>query len=129
MMNTLTDRIIPCFNEPIASRDGFQTPRFVASERLETLKFDVFVPGVSPDDVSLAMDNGELVVTAKRTHMVRQNWHAANIEAVQGDYQLRIKLDQATQTDSICAIHCDGILTIHLQKNLPLLPMAQMMVA
>lgn len=125
-MNTLTDRIIPCFNESAASREGFQTPRFVASERLETVKIDVFVPGVSPDGVTLAIDNGELVVTAIRTRMVRHNWQAASIEAVQGDYQLRIKLDESTQTNSVSAVHRDGILTIHLQKNLPLLPMEQM---
>lgn len=121
-MNTLTDRIIPCFKESFATDGGFQIPRFHVSEQLETLEIEVFIPGVSPDAVSLAMDDRELVVKGARGHRVRSNWQAANLEAVQSDYQLRIALDESVETESIWAVHRDDILRIHLQKNLPLFP-------
>jgi HSP20 family molecular chaperone IbpA len=121
-MDTQTHRIIPCHNERHIVRDQFQAPRFQVSEKPGSIEFEVIVPEVSPDSVELVIDNGELIVTALRNRPVRMNWQAANLEGVQPDYQLRIKLDALTKLDGIWAVHREGILTIHMQRDNPLLP-------
>lgn len=117
-MRRLLKKIIPIFQSFTASLHGYQKPRFVCRERERSLDLEVFVPGVQADTVELAVtDNDELVVTARKALPVRQNFQAANFEAVQPHYQLRVQLGAHVDRRSIWGALRDGILTIHLKKS------------
>lgn len=117
-MRRLIKKIVPVFHSITASFHGYQKPRFTCRDKARTVDLEVFVPGVEAGAVELAVtEDDELVVTARKAMSVRPNFQAANFEAVQPHYQLRVQLGDQVDTHSIWAALRDGILTIHLKKT------------
>lgn len=117
-MRRLINRIIPIFASVRPSPTPYRKPRFETRERSRTVDLDVFVPGVAAEDVDLMLENQELIVTArKKATPVRQNWQAANFEAVQSDYQLRVHLGATVDSRAIWGVLRDGILKIHIRRK------------
>lgn len=117
-MRRLLNRILPVATAPASETSGdFRTPRFETRERARSVDLEVFVPGVAPEDVDLVVDEQDLVVIARKPHAVRRNWQAANFEAVQGDYQLRVHLGATVDARAIWGVLRDGILRIHLRRK------------
>lgn len=116
-MRQLIKKIVPCFHSITASFHGYQKPRFACRDKTRSVDLEVFMPGVESDAVELSVVDDQLVVTARKTTRVRQNFHAANFEAVQQDYLLRVQLGTQVDQKSIWAALRDGILTIHLRKT------------
>jgi HSP20 family molecular chaperone IbpA len=119
-MRRLIKKIVPAFHSITASFHGYQKPRFTCRDKARSADFEVFVPGVEAGAVELSVTaDDELIVTARKALPVRPNFQAANIEAVQHHYQLRVQLGDQVDTKSIWAALRDGILTIHLKKTAP----------
>lgn len=118
-MRRLIKKIVPVFRSITASLHGYQRPRFACREKARSLDLEVFVPGVDAGAIELAVAGDELVVTAHKAMPVRQNFQAANFEAVQPHYQLRVHLHEHVDRKSIWAALRDGILTIHFKKTAP----------
>lgn len=117
-MRRLIKKIVPAFHSLSASLHGFQQPRFACREKPRSLNLEVFMPGVEADAVELAVTEGdELVVTARKAMPVRQNFQAANFEAVQPHYRLCVRLGARIEPKGIWAALRNGILTIHLKKK------------
>jgi HSP20 family molecular chaperone IbpA len=116
-MRRFINRILPIFSSARTESDSFRQPRFETRERSRTVDLDVFVPGVAPEDVDLVVDDSDLVVIARKPHAVRRNWQAANFEAVQSDYQLRVHLGAAVNPRAIWAVLRDGVLKIHFRRR------------
>ena len=117
-MRRLIKKIVPAFQSFTASLHSYQKPRFSCREKTRSVDLEVFVPGVAADAIELAVsETDELIVTARKALPVRQNFQAANFEAVQPHYQLRVQLGAAVDRRSIWAALRDGILTIHLRKS------------
>lgn len=116
-MRRLINRIIPIFSSVRSEDAAFRKPHFEAHERSRTVDLDVFVPGVEPENVDLVVEDHDLVVTARKPHAVRANWQAANFEAVQSDYQLRIHLGGPVDPRAIWGVLRDGILKIHIRRR------------
>ena len=118
-MRRLIKKIVPAFQSFTDSMRATQRPRFACREKARSANLDVYVPGVPAGAVELAVHEDELVVTARKTMPVRQNFRAAHIEAMQPDYLLRVQLGQQVDPTSIWAALRDGVLTIHLKKTKP----------
>jgi HSP20 family molecular chaperone IbpA len=116
-MRQLIKRIVPCFQKITAEITSFRRPRFESRDTARTLDLEVFMPGVESDNVELVVDDRDLVVTARKAKPVRLNWQAAHFEAVQPDYQLRVRLQGETDLSRAWAALKHGILTIHIRKK------------
>ena len=115
-MRQLIKRILPILSANRSTQAHVRTPRYETRERSRTVDLDVYVPGVTPEDVDLVVEDQNLIVTARKPHAVRRNWQAANFERVQGDYQLRVHLGTTVDPRAIWAVLRDGILKIHFRR-------------
>lgn len=115
-MRNLVNRIIPKFQSTITAPNNPRCPHFERREGAGRVDLAVFVPGVTPASVDLVVDDRDLVVTARKSMPVRPNWQAANFEAVQGDYHLRIQLGQTIDWRRLRAVLRDGILKIQAPR-------------
>lgn len=77
----------------------------------------VYIPGVAASGVQIDQQGPDLVVTARKSHLVRVNWRALHLEGVQRDYRLRLRLGNHVNYDAIRAEIIDGVLTITLPKH------------
>ena len=122
-MRRLIKKIVPAFQSFTASLHGYQSPRYMRREKRRSLDVEVFMPGVDAGAVELAVnDRDELIVTGRKAVPVRQNFRAANLEAVQPHYQLRLPLGTHVDRTSIWGALRDGILTIHAKKTVQSAP-------
>ena len=100
-------------NESVGS---FRNPHYDCVQMGDLLKVVVYIPGVTASGVEIAQQGPDLVVTARKSHLVRVNWRALHLEGAQRDYQLRLRLGNRLDYDAMRAEIIDGVLTITLPK-------------
>ncbi len=98
------------------STDAFRNPHYDCQEMSHALKLIMYVPGVDSHGVEIRTQGADLVVTARKAHVVRVNWQALHLENAQRDYQLRLRLGQGLDYDALQANLFDGILTLTIPK-------------
>jgi HSP20 family molecular chaperone IbpA len=102
---------------PAESINGFRQPCFECADLAQALKLVVLVPGVEAAGVEIVSRGPDLVVTARKPHVVRVNWQALHLESVQHDYQLALRLGHALDFEELRADLRDGVLTIVVPKR------------
>lgn len=95
----------------------FRQPAFECHDLPNALCLEVFVPGVEASGVEITSRGPDLVVTARKAHPVRTNWRALHLEAVQRDYQLKLRLGHGVDFDGLHAELRDGVLSIVVPKQ------------
>ncbi len=95
----------------------FRQPRYEITELAQALKLDVFVPGVDPSHVDITTRGPDLVIVARKPHVVRTNWRALHLEAAQRDYELKLRLGHGFDFDALRAEMRDGVLMIRVPKR------------
>lgn len=96
------------------SAPAFTTPHFDTQPGDNSLKIIVWVPGVKTSGIEIANRETDLTITARKSHMVRPNWHSLHLEAVQRDYQLNLRLGRNLDYGDLRAELSDGVLTIEV---------------
>jgi HSP20 family molecular chaperone IbpA len=100
-------------------RAKFRQPSFDCRELPDAIKLVVYVPGVDANSVAIEARGPDLIVTARKTHVVRVNWQYLHLEGAQRDYQLRLRLGHNLVYAALQAeLHC-GVLTLLLPKRQP----------
>src|SRR5437764_146799 len=90
------------------------TPRVDILETADELLLYVDLPGVSPDDVDIRFENGEMSLTGRRTaNRVGRPWLW---EYDAGSFHRSFRVTETIATDKIDAELKDGVLTVHLPK-------------
>ncbi len=92
-------------------------PHYDCQELPHALKITVFVPGVDASGVELSSHGPDLVVTARKAHLVRVNWQALHLERAQQDYRLRLRLGLGFDYGALHASLSDGMLVLTLPKK------------
>jgi HSP20 family protein len=107
--------------QPDAATPGPPTrhPHYDCQDLPHALKLTVFVPGVDASGVDIASRGPDLVVTARKAHVVRVNWQALHLESAQLDYRLRLRLGLGFDYDALHATLADGVLVLTLPKKFP----------
>jgi len=95
----------------------FRQPNYDCREHPELLRLVVYVPGVEAAGVEIETRGPDLVITARKVHFVRVNWHALHLERAQRDYQLRLRLGTRFDYTAMQAEIHDGVLTVTLPKR------------
>jgi HSP20 family protein len=94
-------------------------PHYDCQELAEGLRVTVYVPGVDAAGVEITTRGPDLLVTARKSHFVRVNFDALNLEGVQRDYALSLRLGRGLDYTALQAEIADGILTLSIPKKQP----------
>ncbi|HRE04076.1 MAG TPA: Hsp20/alpha crystallin family protein [Opitutaceae bacterium] len=97
----------------------FRKPHYDCSEHADTLKLEVYVPGVEAAGIEIAARGPDLVITALKSHFVRVNWHALHLEGAQRDYRLVLRIGHGVDYANLEAAIHNGVLTLKLPKKSP----------
>jgi HSP20 family molecular chaperone IbpA len=94
-------------------------PHYDCREQDDAVKVIVYVPGVEAAGIEITTRGPDLLVTARKTHFVRVNFGALNLEAVQRDYALSLRLGRGLDYTALEAELHEGVLTLTLPKKQP----------
>ena len=118
---TLFKDIIPYRSTVPATKHGektesFLTPVYDLKEAADAYGLEVLVPGVAKDGVTLEVEQGQLVITARHAWKAPKGWTEVFRETPEEDYQLRLDLNDVVDVDGINAALEQGILRVTLPK-------------
>ncbi|RMG35276.1 MAG: Hsp20/alpha crystallin family protein [Gammaproteobacteria bacterium] len=75
------------------------------------------IPGVSPDDIDVSMEQGVLTIKGERKHEAEENKEGYHrIERAYGTFMRRFALPENVDADKISATSKDGVLELVLPK-------------
>lgn len=92
----------------------FRKPAFEQASAKDAIELTVYLPEVDEESVEVALEEGDLVITARRRHILRTNFIAMQLEKRLADYRLRARLGNGINLRSLHAEIIDGILRIVL---------------
>lgn len=106
----------PAKNSAENGEEAFVVPAYDLKEADDAFGLEVTVPGVAKDKVQLEVEQGELVITARRDWKAPKEWTELVRETSDANYQLRLELNESVDVDGINAVLADGILRVTLPK-------------
>ena len=95
----------------------FREPAYECRETDQGLRLTVYIPGVDAAGVEIEGHGADLTVHARKPHLVRVNFEALNLEGVQRDYLLRLRLGHGFDFGAMEAEITRGVLTVNLPKR------------
>lgn len=116
------NQVVPCQANPEASSQSAASRRpFYTVDRTEQgYRLEVFLPGVTRDDVQLRYEQDTLKLRAKRPGRVAQHQKVLLRETFNGEYGLDLNVEAKIDVESINATFENGV----LRADLPLTPEA-----
>jgi HSP20 family molecular chaperone IbpA len=96
---------------------AFRQPSYECKETRDGMQIIVYIPGVDASGIEIEGRGADLTVTAQKAHFVRVNFDALNLEGVQRDYLLRLRLGTGFDYANMAAEVAAGVLTIRLPKR------------
>jgi HSP20 family molecular chaperone IbpA len=122
-MNTIIHPLKPSRStrnpEATVNSVAVRKPHYDCQEHDDVLKVIVYVPGVDASGIEITTRGPDLLVTARKQHFVRVNFDALNLESVQRDYQLSLRLGRNLDYTALEAEILEGVLTLTLPKKQP----------
>jgi HSP20 family molecular chaperone IbpA len=103
----------------LATSAGSCKPHYDCQEQDDALKVIVYVPGVDASGVEITTRGPDLLISARKSHFVRVNFGALNLEGVQRDYQLSLRLGRSLNYTALGAEIHEGVLTLTIPKKVP----------
>jgi HSP20 family molecular chaperone IbpA len=100
-----------------------RSPHYDCQQHAERIEVTVFLPGVEAPGVEIVVQGPDLVVIARKSHVVRVNFASAHLEHAQLDYELRLRLGRDLDYGALTAELGDGMLSLNIPKRM-LLPVA-----
>jgi HSP20 family protein len=98
-----------------------QTPSAVAVNVRETegsYTFEVDVPGVSKEDISLGVEDGILTISGQRSISEDIHQEYIRVESAVGKFERAFKIpSSAVDTENITAVSKDGVLSVNIPKK------------
>jgi HSP20 family molecular chaperone IbpA len=125
---SLFSELIPFRSSQPARRNGtndderFVVPVYELKQSGDAYGLELLVPGVTKDAVEIQIDQGELVVTARRRWKAPEGWTEVFRETPDADYRLRVDLNESVNVDKINAELEHGVLRVTLPKAEALKP-------
>lgn len=125
---SLFSELIPSRSAAPARRNGsaederFVVPAYDFKQAGDVYGLEVFVPGVAKNAVEIQIDQGELVITARRRWTAPEGWTELFRETTDVDYRLRVDLNDSIDADKINAELDQGVLRVTLPKSEALKP-------
>lgn len=105
----------------------FRQPNFDCREQPDAVKLVVYVPGVDASGIELEIRGPDLIITARKPHVVRVNWQSLHLEGAQRDYRLCLRLGHGLDYGALQAELHEGVLSLLLPKRVPEAAAARML--
>jgi len=102
-----------------STQSDYRQPNYDCRELPDAVKLAIYIPGVRASDIAIDVHGADLVVTARKPHLVRANWQALHLEKVQRDYRLRLRLGNDLDYGALHAELHEGVLMVGLPKRQP----------
>jgi HSP20 family molecular chaperone IbpA len=118
----IPSRFAPSRPNGIAPSERFVVPAYDFKQAGDAYGLEVFVPGVSKDAIEIQVEQGELVITARRRWKAPEGWTELFRETADVDYRLRVELNDSVDADKINAELENGVLRVTLPKSEALKP-------
>lgn len=100
-----------------AANGETRSPHYDCLPHGDHVELTVFLPGVDAAGVEIVVRGPDLVVVGRKTHIVRVNFAAANLESVQLDYELRLRLGRDLDYSTLTAALDEGILSVRIPRR------------
>jgi HSP20 family molecular chaperone IbpA len=113
---------VPSRRNGAAEDERFIVPAYDFKQAGDAYGLEVFVPGVAKDAVEIQIEQGELVITARRRWKAPEGWTEVFRETADVDYRLRVELNDTVNADKINAELENGVLRVTLPKAEALKP-------
>lgn len=94
-----------------------RSPHFDCQQHVERVELTVFLPAVEAAGIEIVVRGPDLVIIARKRHVVRVNFAAAHLEHAQLDYELRLRLGRELDYGALTANLSDEILTLNIPKR------------
>jgi HSP20 family protein len=98
----------------------YRQPNYDCREFPDAIKLTVYAPGVNPASIEIEVRGSDIVITARKPHIVRVNWQALHLESAQRDYRLRLRLGFGFDYSALHAEFHDGVFSLTLPKLQPI---------
>jgi HSP20 family protein len=95
----------------------YRRPHYDSEMHRDGLELRVYVPGVPASGIEITTSGPDLVLIARKRPGVRVNWSALQLERVQRDYRLKLRLGHGLDYTALQAALTDGILTVRLPRK------------
>lgn len=123
-MNTIIHPLKPASRrtrspEATVNTVAARKPHYDCQDVEDGLRVTVYVPGVDASGVEITTRGPDLLVTARKSHFVRVNFDALNLEGVQRDYALSLRLGRGLDYTALQAEIHEGVLTLSIPKKQP----------
>ena len=112
------DRLIQNWAGPASMPELDWNPSIDVSESDEVIVVKAEVPGVSPEDIDISLDDNNLIISGeKKQESEEKERNYYRVERSYGSFRRSIALPSAADVDSIKASSKDGILSIVIPKS------------
>lgn len=118
---TLSDEVERMFRQALGTREaataGAWAPALDVEETEDGFTLHVELPGVSPDDVEVSLEENVLTVTGERRFYDEKETDGfKRIERHFGRFHRSVRLPDRVDVDSVDAQYQDGMLTVTVPK-------------
>jgi len=95
----------------------YRRPHYDSVMHRDGLELRIYVPGVPASGIEITTSGPDLVMVARKRPGVRVNWPALQLERVQRDYRLKLRLGRGLDYTALSAGLDDGVLTLRLPRK------------
>lgn len=116
-MDRFLDRF---FGQTSQNQPMIWAPEVDVRETADELQVAVDLPGLSPEDVSVTVENGVLSISGEKKQEIQEGKEEANyhlFERRYGRFERSFTLPRSVQADQVKANFQNGVLTIRLPKT------------
>ncbi|MDR1282029.1 MAG: Hsp20/alpha crystallin family protein [Opitutaceae bacterium] len=121
-MNTIIHPLKPAArrprSSPVVAPADHRKPHYDCTEQADAIALSIFLPNVEPLGVEFKVRGPDLILTARKRHLVRVNWRAAHLEGAEHDYELHLRLGYGLDYDALRAGIEGDLLKVVIPKRM-----------
>jgi HSP20 family protein len=111
------DRLMRSWASPVSVSEFDWNPSVDVSESDDEIVVKAEIPGVSPQDVDISVDDNHLIISGeKRQESEEKEQNYYRVERCYGSFRRSLALPSGADVDNIKASSKDGVLSIHIPK-------------
>ena len=112
------DRLMRGWVSPASFSESGWNPSVDVSESNDEIIVKVEIPGVSPEDVDISIDDNHLIISGEKKQEAEvKDRNYCCVERPYGSFRRSLALPSAAEVDNIKASSKDGVLSIVIPKS------------
>lgn len=117
-LDRVFDRLMQSWASPVSMSELDWNPSVDVSESDDEIVVKAEIPGVSPEDVEISIDDNHLIISGeKKQESEERDKNYYRVESSYGSFRRSLALPSGADLDSIKASSKDGVLSIRIPKS------------